>query len=158
VYAGGRRHGIEEQVGCRRPIAGCRHVVGGQGNQSPARRKRTLVLTLATLGLAGYGVAAVGLAVADLLAGSSVELVANLAQIVLGLLLLLSAAFVRVRIPGGLALALSGLLGLQALALHAAAHRYGTVALAPQVALGLFALALVGLALWGSRREGRTGS
>jgi hypothetical protein len=109
------------------------------------------MLTLATIGMAVYGVVAVGGAAASLLTGGRLELWAELAQMLCGLLLLLSAAFVRVRVPGGLAAAIGALLALQALAVHSAAHfRTG---IAPQVVRAAAAALLVTLAYEGSRRD-----
>ena len=109
------------------------------------------MLTLATLGLAAYAIVAVGTATASLVTGGRLELWAELAQILCGLLLLLSAAFVRVRLPGGLAAAIGALLALQALAVHSAAHfRMG---IAPQVVRALVAALLVILGYFGSRRD-----
>ncbi|HEY7791333.1 MAG TPA: hypothetical protein VIC33_12510 [Vicinamibacterales bacterium] len=110
------------------------------------------MLTLATLGMAGYGTYSVVWAAADMLRGSRLEIWAELALIVLGLLLLLSAAFVRVTLPGGLAFALGALLGLQALSIHNAAHLSGRVTLAPQLARGCFAALLLVMAWAGARR------
>ncbi|MDE3153979.1 MAG: hypothetical protein KGN76_02705 [Acidobacteriota bacterium] len=109
------------------------------------------MLTAAALGMAGYGAYSIGWAILDLLRGARLEWWAELALVLFGLLLILSAAFVRVMLPGGLAFALGSLLGLQALAIHDAAHLTGQVALAPQIARGVFALALVLLAWQGSR-------
>jgi len=112
-------------------------------------------LTAAALGMAGYGAYSVGWALVDLVRGARLELWADLALILFGLLLMLSAAFVRVMLPGGIAFALGSLLGLQALAIHNAAHLTGGVALAPQLARGLFAVALLGLA-WSASRPARS--
>jgi hypothetical protein len=108
------------------------------------------MLTTATLGLMGYGLYSVGMGVSDLVGASRLELWANLWLIALGLMLLPAAAFVRAGLPGGLALALAGVLGLQSLALHNAAHLYGQVAALPQVARAAFAATLIVLAYVGS--------
>lgn len=113
------------------------------------------MLTLATLGMAGYGLWSAAAGAADLVGHRVLEAPADLATLALGVVLLLAAALVRVRMPGGLALALGAMLGLQALALHAAAHVFGEIALAPQMARGVFAALLVLLALLGGRREAR---
>ena len=63
--------------------------------------------------------------------------------------LVFGAAFVRVSIPGGLALAIAGLLALQSISLHNASHLYGQVVLLPQFARALFAGLLVALAYFG---------
>jgi hypothetical protein len=107
------------------------------------------MLTLATLGMFSYGTYSFAWAIVDLFRGAHLELWAEIGLIFFGLLLVLSAAFVRVRVPGGLAIAISALLGLQALAVHNAAHLNGGVA--PQIARAALALALVGCAAAGSR-------
>ena len=109
------------------------------------------MLTASALGMAGYGVYSAGLGMAGLAGFVRLEVWANLGLIGLGLLLMLSAAFVRVRMPGGLALALSAMLGLQALALHNDVHFFGRAVLALQIARGAFAALLVALAAWGGR-------
>ena len=110
------------------------------------------MLPLASLGMASYGLWAAAESAADLVGPRALELTADAATFALGVILLLAAALVRVRMPGGLALAIGALLGLQALALHRAAHLYGAVALWPQVGRGTFAVALVLLAYLGSHR------
>jgi hypothetical protein len=102
------------------------------------------VLTIASLGMFSYGVYSVGWAAADLIRGARLEWWAELGLIVFGTLLVLAAAFVRVRLPGGLAFAIGALLGLQALAVHDAVH-LGT-GIAPQIVRGVIALVLVVLA------------
>jgi hypothetical protein len=102
------------------------------------------MLTLAALGMFSYGAYSVGWALLDLIRGPRLEIWAEAATVVFGLLLALSAAFVRVRLPGGLAFAIGALFGLQALAVHTAAH-LGT-GLAPQIGRAILAVALVGLA------------
>jgi hypothetical protein len=111
------------------------------------------MLTAATLGLACYGVYSAGLGVFDLFRSPGLDWWADVALIVLGLLLLLSSAFVRVRMPGGLALALSMLLALQGLAIHNDLHFYGDILVAPQVARGVMAGGLAALAYIGGRAE-----
>ena len=113
------------------------------------------MLTAATLGLASYGVYSAGLGVVDLFRSPGLDWWADVALVALGLLLLLSSAFVRVRMPGGLALALSAMLGLQALSLHNDFHFYGNILAAPQVARGLTAAGLAALAYLGAREERR---
>jgi hypothetical protein len=111
------------------------------------------MLTAATLGLAAYGVYSAGLGVFDLVRSPGLDWWADLALAVFGLLLLLSAAFVRVRMPGGLALAVGALLALQALSLHNDLHFYGNILVAPQVLRGAIATGLATLAIFGARRE-----
>jgi hypothetical protein len=110
------------------------------------------MLTAATLGMLAYGLYSVGLGVAGLLGFVALEVWANLGLIVTGLLLALAAAFVRVRLPGGLALALSAMLGLQALALHNDLHFYGATTVPPQALRGACAALLLVLAYVGGRR------
>ena len=102
------------------------------------------MLTTAALGMFGYGSYSVGWAVADLIRGPRLELWAELGMVAFGLLLTLAAAFVRVRLPGGLAFAIGAMLGLQALAVHDAVHLGGGIA--PQIVRGSIAVALIGLA------------
>src|SRR5258706_15184637 len=78
------------------------------------------LLTLASLGMFLYGIYSVGWAVADLIRGARLELWAELGLVAFGALLALAAAFVRVRLPGGLAFAVGAMLGLQALGGHKA--------------------------------------
>src|SRR4249919_3242605 len=102
------------------------------------------VLTIASLGMFLYGIYSIGWAVADLLRGARLELWAELGLVAFGALLALAAAFVRVRLPGGLAFAIGAMLGLQALAVHDAVHLGGGVA--PQLVRGAIALTLIALA------------
>ena len=102
------------------------------------------VLTIASLGMFSYGMYSVGWAVADLLRGARLELWAELGLMAFGALLTLAAAFVRVRLPGGLAFAIGAMLGLQALAVHDAVHL--GVGVAPQLLRGGIALTLIALA------------
>ena len=66
--------------------------------------------------------------------GARLELWAELGLMLFGALLVLAAAFVRVRLPGGVAFAIGAMLGLQALAVHDAVH-LGT-GVAPQIGRG----------------------
>ncbi len=109
------------------------------------------MLTTATLGMAGYALYSIAAGVADLVVWSRLEIVADVALVGFGLLLLLAAAFVRAMIPGGLALALGALLALQALAIHNSGHVSGSVALAPQLMRAAVGVTLVALAFFGSR-------
>lgn len=111
------------------------------------------MLTVATLGLAAYGVYSAGLGAVDLFRSPGLDWWADLALILFGVLLLLSSALVRVRMPGGLALALGGMLALQALSLHNDMHFYGDILIAPQVARGIMAGGLAALASVGARAE-----
>jgi len=107
------------------------------------------LLTLASLGMFSYGLYSIGWAAADLIRGARLELWAELGLVAFGALLALAAAFVRVRLPGGLAFAIGAMLGLQALAVHNAVHLGGGVP--DQIVRGSIALVLVALALSDAR-------
>ena len=107
------------------------------------------VLTIASLAMFVYGSYSVGWAVIDLVRGARLELWAELGLMAFGALLALAAAFVRVRLPGGLAFAIGAMLGLQALAVHDAVHLGGGVA--PQIVRGSIAMVLVAMALSAAR-------
>ena len=106
------------------------------------------MLTIATLGMCTYGLYSAAWAVVDLIRGARLELWAELGLVLFGLLLGLSAALVRVRLPGGLAAAIGAMLGLQALAVHNAVHL--NAGLAPQIGRGVLAVVLVALAYQGA--------
>ena len=107
------------------------------------------MLTIASLGMFSYGIYSVGWAAADLVRGARLEIWAELGLMAFGALLALASAFVRVRLPGGLAFAIGAILGLQALAVHNAVHLGGGVA--PQVVRGSIAVVLVAMALSDAR-------
>ena len=96
--------------------------------------------------MTGYGLYALGAGLVDLFGPSQLTWMANLIAIALGAMLVVAGVFVRVGLPGSLALALTALFGLQSLSLHSAAPLYGQVAPEPQIALALFGALLVGLA------------
>jgi hypothetical protein len=108
------------------------------------------MLTAATLGMTGYGLYSLGAAFVDLVGPSQLAWTANLIAIVLGAMLVVAAVLVRLGVPGGLALALTALFGLQSLSLHSAVRLYGQVASEPQIARALFGALLVGLAYFGT--------
>lgn len=112
-------------------------------------------LTAATLGLAAYGLYSVGLGAVDAFRSPGLDWWADAALAVFGLLLLVSAVLVRLRVPGGLALALSALSALQALALHNDLHFYGDILVTPQAVRGVVAAGLAALAYAGARTERR---
>jgi hypothetical protein len=107
------------------------------------------MLTTAALGIFSYGMYSIGWAVSDLARGARLEVWAELGLIFFGALLVLAAAFVRVRLPGGVAFAIGAMLGLQALAVHDAVH-LGT-GVAPQIMRAVLAITLAGLAYFGTR-------
>jgi hypothetical protein len=113
------------------------------------------MLTAAALGLAAYGIYSAGLGVVDVFRSPGLDWWADLALIVFGLSLLLASAFVRVRMPGGLALAVGSMLALQALSLHNDLHFYGDTLIAPQVVRGVIAGGLATFAWLGARSERR---
>ena len=111
------------------------------------------MLTVATLGMTGYGLYTLGAGLSDLLGASQLEWLANVGGITLGAILMLAGLLVRVAWPGSLALALAALFGLQSLSLHNAAQLYGQVAPEPQVARAVLGAVLFGLAYFGQLRE-----
>lgn len=110
------------------------------------------MLTAAALGMAGYGTFEVIIAMTHVVNGPQIELWALALLAIFGTILVVAAAFVRVQLPGGLALAIGALLGLQALAIHNAFHDYGRVIIPFQIARAVFAVALIALAYAGRRR------
>ena len=100
-----------------------------------------IVLTVATLGLFTYGAYSIVWPLVDLLRGARLELWAELGLMLFGMMLTLSAALVRVRFPGAIALALGAMLGLQALAVHNAVHL--AQGLAPQIGRAALAVTLL---------------
>jgi len=112
-----------------------------------------MLLTIAALGMLSYGAYEVVWAIVDVIRGARLELWAEFGLMLFGVLLVLAAAFVRVRLPGGLAFAIGSLLGLQALAVHNAAHV--DAGLAPQVGRGILAAVLVVLAYAGTITDAR---
>ena len=111
------------------------------------------MLTVATLGMAAYGLYSLGSGLLDLLWTSELAVLPNLSAIFLGAMLILAGVFTRVGLPGSLALALAALFGLQSLALHNALHLYGLVAPEPQIARAVLGIALVTLAYLGEKNE-----
>ncbi len=110
------------------------------------------MLSVAVLGMAVYGAYSAGLGLVDFFGVYGLDWWADLALVALGLVLVLSAAFVRVLIPGGLALAAGALLALQALSFHNDVHFYGRLLILPQVVRGVIAAALLVLAYAGAPR------
>jgi len=110
------------------------------------------MLRAAAFGMLIYGVHDFIVGATDLIGVGMLEWWANLWRILSGGVLTLAAALVRVSLPGGLALAVSGLLALQSINLHNDPHVYGQLLLLPQVARALFGAALILLAHlgWGS--------
>ena len=104
--------------------------------------------------MALYGLYSVLVGVTDLVAAARLEWWANLWLIGAGSMLMLGAAFVRVSMPGGLALAVGGLLALQSISLHNAGHLFGRVSLVPELARATLAVSLAALAYFGWGGDG----
>ena len=107
------------------------------------------MLTVAAIGMAFYGLYSAALGLVELVATSRLEWWASLWLIGCGTILTIAAAFVRVSMPGGLALAVAGLLALQSIGLHNALHLYGQVAIEPQIVRATVGGLLVVLAYLG---------
>ena len=99
----------------------------------------------------GYGTYSALWAVFDVISGARLEWWADVLLVLFGLLLVVAAAFVRVRMPGGLAVAIGAMLALQALAVHTAAHLES--GLVPQVGRAVLAFFLVGSAVADENRS-----
>jgi hypothetical protein len=112
------------------------------------------MLTLATLGMIAYGSYSVLVGVTDLLGPVQYAWWADAWLIGAGGMLVLASAFVRVSMPGGLALAVAGLLALQSISLHTASQLYGRVYLLAEIVRAGFATALVALAYFGWEDKG----
>ena len=104
------------------------------------------MLRVAALGMFLYGLHDVVVGSADLVGAGMLEWWADVWRVLAGAMLMLAAALVRVSMPGGLALAIAALLGLQSISLHNDAHFYGRLLLLPQVTRALFSIALAALA------------
>ncbi len=107
------------------------------------------MLRAAALGMFLYGLHDVVAGSADLIGAGTLEWWADVWRMLAGAMLMLAAALVRVSMPGGLALAVAALLGLQAISLHNDAHFYGRLLLLPQAMRALFSVILVALAYFG---------
>jgi len=103
------------------------------------------MLTVATLGLLAYGAHAIGTGFWDLFVTGQLEPLAAALLILGGGGAMLSAAFVRAGVPGGLELAVAMLLALQGLALYHASHAPGGLAVMSQVGRALYAAVVLGL-------------
>jgi len=112
------------------------------------------MLTLATLGMIAYGSYSVLVGVTDLFGPGQYAWWADAWLVGAGGVLVLASAFVRVSMPGGLALAAAGLFALQSISLHTASQLYGGVYLLAEIARAGFATALVGLAYFGWEDQG----
>ncbi len=111
------------------------------------------MLSAAAIGMLIYGLHDIVAGTADLFGGTVPEWWAAAWRILAGASLALAALFVRASVPGGLALAVAGLLGLQSISLHNDPHIYGDLLLWPQVSRAVFSAALVALAWLGWNRS-----
>ena len=107
------------------------------------------MLRAAALGMFLYGLHDVVVGSTDLIGAGTLEWWANVWRMLAGTMLLFAAVLVRVSMPGGLALAIAALLGLQSISLHNDPHFYGRLLLLPQVLRAVFSITLVGLAYLG---------
>lgn len=112
------------------------------------------MLRVAALGMFLYGLHDVVVGSADLIGAGTLEWWANVWRVLAGAMLMLAAALVRVSMPGGLALAVAALLGLQSISLHNDGHFYGRLLLLPQLTRAVFSITLVALAYFGWGRVG----
>ena len=107
------------------------------------------MLRAAALGMFLYGLHDVVVGSADLIGAGTLEWWANAWRMLAGAMLVFAAVLVRVSMPGGLALAVAALLGLQSISLHNDPHFYGRLLLYPQAARAVFSITLVALAYFG---------
>ena len=107
------------------------------------------MLRAAAIGMFVYGLYAIVVGIGDLLVVGTLEWWANAWGILSGATLALAATFVRISLPGGLALAVAGLSGLQAISLHNDGHYYSQLLHWSQTVRGGFSVLLIVLAWWG---------
>ena len=107
------------------------------------------MLRAAALGMFLYGLHDVVVGSADLIGAGTLEWWANGWRMLAGAMLLFAAVLVRVSMPGGLALAVAALLGLQSISLHNDPHFYGRLLLLPQAMRAVFSATLIALAYCG---------
>lgn len=107
------------------------------------------MLRAAALGMFLYGLHDVVVGAADLIGAGTLEWWANVWRMLAGAVLVFAAVLVRVSMPGGLALAVAALLGLQSISLHNDPHFYGRLLLVPQAMRAIFSATLIALAYFG---------
>jgi len=107
------------------------------------------MLRAAAIGMFLYGGYCVIDGLIDFVFAETLEWWANLWGIFSGILLAFGAIFTRISFPGGLALAIGGLLGLQAISLHNEIHLYGQLSKTYQLSQIGFAALLVTLGHYG---------
>ena len=107
------------------------------------------MLRVAALGMFLYGLHDVVVGSIDLIGVGTLEWWANVWRMLAGAMLVFAAVLVRVSMPGGLALAVAALLGLQSISLHNDPHFYGRLLLLPQAMRAVFSATLIALAYFG---------
>lgn len=107
------------------------------------------MLRAAALGMFLYGLHDVVVGSADLIGAGTLEWWANAWRMMAGAMLMFAAVLVRVSMPGGLALAVAALLGLQSISLHNDPHFYGRLLVVPQATRAVFSAILIALAYFG---------
>ena len=107
------------------------------------------MLRAAALGMFLYGGYSVSIGLIDFIFVEKLEWWANLWMILAGVVLLFGAIFTRISFPGGLALAIGGLLGLHAISLHNEIHIHGQLSQSLQLSRLAFAVLLVILGYYG---------
>ena len=108
-----------------------------------------VMLRAAAAGMFLYGLYAIVVGIADLVFIGTLEWWANAWSILSGAMLSLAATFVRISLPGGLALAMAGLLGLQSISLHNDGHYYNQLLHWSQAVRAGFSVLLIVLAWCG---------
>lgn len=107
------------------------------------------MLRAAALGMFLYGGYSIAIGLIDFIFLQKLEWWANLWLVLAGLSLTFGAIFTRVSFPGGLALAIGGLLGLHAISLHNEIHLHGELSQSAQLSRLAFAILLVILGHYG---------
>ena len=107
------------------------------------------MLRAAALGMFLYGGYSIAIGLIDFIFLEKLEWWANLWIILAGFILSFGAIFTRISFPGGLALAIGGLLGLHAISLHNEIHLHGQLSQNLQLSRLAFAVLLVILGYYG---------
>ena len=107
------------------------------------------MLRAAALGMFLYGGYSVAIGLIDFIFLEQLEWLANLWMILAGFVLSFGAIFTRISFPGGLALAIGGMLGLHAISLHNEIHLHGQLSQNLQLSRLTFAALLVILGYYG---------
>ena len=107
------------------------------------------MLRAAALGMFLYGGYSVAIGLIDFIFLGKLEWWANFWIILAGFVLTFGAMFTRISFPGGLALAIGGLLGLHAISLHNEIHLHGQLSHSLQLSRLAFAVLLVILGHYG---------